>query len=85
MSEIFLIGVLVSMVKIMSLAEVSFGTSFFAYVGFVIFYVSALTRLNRARLWSQVSPAIRLQSSAGAERAIDDNIKSLPCLPPVER
>ncbi|TMP63394.1 paraquat-inducible protein [Pseudoalteromonas sp. S1610] len=76
MSEIFLIGVLVSMVKIMSLADVSFGTSFFAYVGFVVLYVSALTRLNRARLWSQVSPATRLEGSAGIERAIDDNIKA---------
>ena len=76
MSEIFLIGVLVSMVKIMSLAEVSFGISFFAYVGFVIFYVSALTRLNRARLWSQVSPATTLQNTSTAERAIDENIKA---------
>jgi paraquat-inducible protein A len=76
MSEIFLIGVLVSMVKIMSLADVSFGTSFFAYVGFVVLYVSALTRLNRARLWSQVSPATTLQNTSNAERAIDENIKA---------
>ncbi len=56
MSEIFIIGVLVSMVKIMSLAEVGFGHSFWAYIGFVLLFTAALSKVNRHRLWNQISP-----------------------------
>ncbi|WP_352255856.1 paraquat-inducible protein A, partial [Pseudoalteromonas sp. 19-MNA-CIBAN-0066] len=73
MSEIFLIGVLVSMVKIMSLADISFGTSFWAYVGFVILYIAALVHLNRPRLWAQIKPVKVLEGAEHAKRAIDEN------------
>ncbi|MBB1288332.1 paraquat-inducible protein A [Pseudoalteromonas sp. SR43-6] len=76
MSEIFLIGVLVSMVKIMSLADISFGTSFWAYVGFVILYIAALVHLNRLRLWAQIKPVKVLEGAEHAKRAIDENIKA---------
>ncbi|MBQ4833706.1 paraquat-inducible protein A [Pseudoalteromonas sp. MMG010] len=76
MSEIFLIGVLVSMVKIMSLAEIEFGISFFAYVFFVILYITALAHLNRERLWSQIKPNQRVVTINKAIRAIDENIRS---------
>ena len=42
MSEIFLIGVMVSMVKIMSMADIEFGVSFWAYGAFVISYIALL-------------------------------------------
>ena len=76
MSEIFLIGVLVSMVKIMSLADISFGTSFWAYIGFVIMYIAALAHLNKPRLWAHIKPATTLEDAAHAKRAIDQNIKA---------
>ncbi|PCC10662.1 paraquat-inducible protein A [Pseudoalteromonas sp. JB197] len=76
MSEIFLIGVLVSMVKIMSLADISFGVSFWAYVGFVILYISALTHLNRPRLWAQIVPVEKLENINLTQRAIDNDIKA---------
>lgn len=71
MSEIFLIGVLVSMVKVMSLADISFGISFWAYVAFVIFYIAALAHLNRPRLWEQIEPIKKIQNTSGLYRAID--------------
>lgn len=54
MSEIFLIGVLVSMVKIMSMADVGFGLSFYAYVGFVGCYLCVMYLLDMNALWQQL-------------------------------
>lgn len=76
MSEIFLIGVLVSMVKIMSLADISFGASFWAYVGFVVLYLATLVHLNHQRLWAQIEPPRKIESTEHAKRAIDENIKA---------
>ncbi|WP_235591426.1 paraquat-inducible protein A [Pseudoalteromonas sp. H71] len=76
MSEIFLIGVLVSMVKIMSLADISFGASFWAYAAFVFLYIAALVHLNRPRLWAQIKPEKKLEGVEHAKRAIDENIKA---------
>jgi paraquat-inducible protein A len=42
MPEIFLVGVLVSLVKITSLAEVSIGLSFWTYSGFVFCFIVAV-------------------------------------------
>lgn len=75
MSEIFLIGVLVSMIKIMSLADVSFGASFWAYAGFVVSYIGAFTYMNRARLWNQVTPAKQVEAPSGV-RAIDVHLRA---------
>lgn len=76
MSEIFLIGVLVSMVKIMSMADISFGVSFWAYVAFVIFYIATLTQLNHRRLWDQVQPIKAIKYVHHNHRAIDNNVRS---------
>ncbi|WP_105254577.1 paraquat-inducible protein A [Pseudoalteromonas sp. T1lg75] len=75
MSEIFLVGVLISMVKIMSMADVSFGQSFWAYVGFVICYIAALSRVNNERLWQQISPYQEIPVNSGI-RAIDAQLRA---------
>ncbi|MFW5447900.1 MAG: paraquat-inducible protein A [Methylophagaceae bacterium] len=50
MAEIFLIGTLVSLVKITSLADVSLGMSFYAFVFFSIFMVATSARLDKIQL-----------------------------------
>ncbi len=60
----------------MSLADISFGVSFWAYVGFVILYISALTHLNRPRLWAQIGPVEKLENINLTHRAIDNDIKA---------
>ncbi|MFY8275225.1 PqiA/YebS family transporter subunit [Pseudoalteromonas sp. SSDWG2] len=75
MSEIFLVGVLISMVKIMSLADVSFGHSFWAYVGFVICYSWAFCKVNHARLWQQIMPYQHIEPLQGP-RAIDSQLRA---------
>lgn len=55
MAEIFLLGILVSMVKIASLAEVSFGLSFFAFVLFVLSLSASRLYLDKIQAWNWVS------------------------------
>ena len=54
MAEIFLIGVLVSLVKISSLADIGIGLSFYAYVGFTVCLVASLLYLDKFQLFYQL-------------------------------
>ncbi len=54
MAEVFIIGVLVSLVKIMSLATVVLGISFWAYGAFSIVFIMALVTLDRFQCWQLI-------------------------------
>ena len=54
MVEVFFIGVLVSLVKIVKLATVVLGVAFWAYAGFAILFIAAMTRLDRFQCWQRV-------------------------------
>jgi len=54
MAEIFLLGILVSMVKIASLADVSFGWSFFAFVMYIFSMAASRVYLDRLQIWNWV-------------------------------
>ncbi|WP_345422581.1 paraquat-inducible protein A [Halioxenophilus aromaticivorans] len=47
MAEIFTVGVLVSLVKIISMADIIFGITFFTYSGFAICFLSAMLYFDR--------------------------------------
>jgi paraquat-inducible protein A len=51
MVEVFVIGVLVSLVKIAAMASVVLGISFWAYVGFAICLTASLSSLDRLEIW----------------------------------
>lgn len=55
MAEIFLIGILVSLIKIATLAKVSFGMSFVAYVLFIINLAIILMIADRYQMWQWVN------------------------------
>jgi paraquat-inducible protein A len=55
MAEIFLIGVLVSFIKIVALAKVSLGLSFWAYALFTVSLILVLLNLDRRESWRRVS------------------------------
>ncbi len=59
MVEVFVIGVLVSLVKIGAMAKVVLGLSFFAYVGFALCFIAAIASLDRAQLWREISEVSR--------------------------
>jgi paraquat-inducible protein A len=54
MVEVFVIGVIVSLVKIAEMATVILGVSFWSYVGFGICFVAALSSLDRLALWREI-------------------------------
>ncbi len=54
MVEVFVIGVLVSLVKIGAMATVILGVSFWAYIAFAICFIAALTNLDRLLLWRRI-------------------------------
>lgn len=50
MAEIFLLGVLVSLIKIISMADIALGFSFFAFMGFVIANTAMLLNIDKHQL-----------------------------------
>ena len=55
MAEIFLVGILVSLIKIATLAKVTFGMSFIAYTFFIINLAATLMVLDKYQIWHWVS------------------------------
>lgn len=54
MADVFAIGVIVSLVKISSLAEVMLGPAFWAYLGFAVCFLAAITSLDRVTVWNAI-------------------------------
>lgn len=54
MVEVFLVGVVVSLVKIAKLATVTMGPAFWAYAAFAVLFVLAVTNLDRLQCWQRI-------------------------------
>jgi paraquat-inducible protein A len=54
MAEVFIIGVLVSLVKIAAMASVVIGLSFWAYVGFAVCFTASISSLDRLQMWREI-------------------------------
>jgi paraquat-inducible protein A len=54
MVEVFIIGVIVSLIKIAAMATVALGVSFWAYAAFSICFTLALTTLDRYQCWEMI-------------------------------
>ncbi len=54
MVEVFIIGVIVSLVKIAHMAHVALGISFWAYIGFSVLFTLAVATLDRVQLWQTI-------------------------------
>ena len=59
MAEVFLIGVLVSLIKIGSMADVVLGVSFWSYVGFVVCFTATVSSLDRLKTWEEIEACNR--------------------------
>lgn len=57
MAEIFLIGILVSLTKIASLATVVLGISFWGYIGFTLCFTIAMANLDKHHFWNALDKA----------------------------
>lgn len=54
MVEVFAIGVIVSLVKLASMAEVSLGPAFWAYLVFAVLFLLAYSAVDRWTLWRDI-------------------------------
>ena len=54
MVEVFVIGVIVSLVKIGHMAHVSMGLSFWSYIAFTLCMLAAMSSLDRLQVWSEI-------------------------------
>ena len=54
MIEVFVIGVLVSLVKIGAMATVILGLSFWAYVAFALCFIGTFSNLDRLYMWRRI-------------------------------
>ena len=57
MIEVYLLGVLVSLLKLGKLATLTLGTSFWAFVGLIICLAAALSSMDHRELWARVEEA----------------------------
>ena len=63
MVEVYLLGVLVSLLKLGSLAKLTLGVSFWAFVGLIISLSAALACLDHRELWTRLDLAQRTDDS----------------------
>ena len=61
MVEVFIIGVIVSLVKIAAMATVVLGISFWAYAGFTICFTLAVSNLDRFQCWERIEALAKTQ------------------------
>lgn len=54
MAEVFVIGVLVSLVKIGAMATVVLGISFWSYIAFTVCFTATLSGLDRFQVWREI-------------------------------
>ncbi len=57
MAEVFIVGVLVALVKVIELADIILGVSFWAYITFVVLFTFTASVANRHQLWQWISDA----------------------------
>jgi paraquat-inducible protein A len=57
MMEVYLLGVLVSLLKLEKLAILNLGLAFWAFVGFILCLASAITIIDPAELWRKLEAA----------------------------
>lgn len=66
MVEVFVVGVLVSLVKIGAMATVVLGISFWSYVGFALCFIATFTHLDRMQMWRRIAE-LRRRAEEGAD------------------
>lgn len=66
MVEVFLIGTLVSVVKISSMAIIQLGFAFWAFIGFTLCTIASVAMIDRLRMWRDIGELMQpLHDEAG--------------------
>ena len=64
MVEVFLIGTLVSVVKISSMATIALGYAFWAFIGFTLCTIASVAMIDRVRMWRDIRELMRSRPTA---------------------
>lgn len=73
MVDVFLIGVLVSLIKIAALATVSMGISFWAFFAYAILVVKCITIVDKSWLWGHFIPARAIHNVHAGQSHLNHN------------
>lgn len=73
MVDVFLIGILVSLVKIASLADVGMGNSFWAFCIYTVLVVKCISMVDRHWLWQHFIPAIEVEGVKEGDTHLNHN------------
>ena len=76
MVDVFMVGVLVSLIKITSMVDVYYGSGFWCFVIFAFFYVVAVSYFNLEDTWEFYKPIkdIKIQKIIPGKTALSQNI-----------
>lgn len=78
MADIFLIGILISFIKIMSMADVSLGLSFWSYVLFIISMTAAILHIDQYQIWQWIREKDNTLPQHMVERDVVSDIQTTP-------
>jgi paraquat-inducible protein A len=64
MVDVYLIAILISIIKIGSIADFHFGTGFFTFVALTLLTMAAASALSQARFWQEIEKLQNRRSGA---------------------
>lgn len=73
MADVFLVGILVAMVKIVSLADLWLGPSFWAFCLYSLFVIKFSSLINSAWIWEQLEPRQVIDGVSVGDSHMDEN------------
>ncbi|MDO6705867.1 paraquat-inducible protein A [Photobacterium sp. 1_MG-2023] len=77
MVDVFLIGILVSLIKIAALADVGLGMSFWAFCIYTVLVVKCVSMVDRTWLWLQFAPMVPLKEVKAGDS--HDSLNHIAC------
>ncbi len=73
MADVFLVGIMVAMVKILALADVGFGPSFWAFCGYSVLLVKFVSVNDSTWIWDHLSPRTTTPFTKSGDTHLSNN------------
>lgn len=76
MVDVFLVGVLISLVKLMGMADIKMGLSFWAFVGYSLLLIKMMSSLDRMWLWQRLFGRVEVRELDPEASALESGLVS---------